>query len=732
MAAQTLIQLRRGTASLWTSTNPILNSGEWGYETDTGLIKIGDGLTVWNSLDYAAVTPDSLVAGSGIGLNKGALGSTLSVAVTGIPSSLITDFNSAVSQLITESSVDVETIQDIIGVSGVSGGFGISTTYDDNTGFTAINATGLALRVVAGSGLSVVESTENNNSIYTVHLSDPTIEVADITDFNEGVDDRVSSLLTPGAGIGLSYNDGDNSLQVAVTGISTSLITNFASGVSTLIENAVSTTIVGGSGIDIVYNSGTNTLNISSSLTAGSGISLTHNSGNYTIGLNDPTVQLADITDLTSDAKNFLLTPSSTNLSSLVSDETGSGSLVFANNPTLSGVTVNGNLTVGGSGLLSTNINDFHTAVRTSRLDQMSVPTSDVSFNNVKITNLAAPTSDNDAATKAYVDAARMGLDVKASVRVATTANIALSGTQTIDGVNVVADDRVLVKNQDTASENGIYVVSAGAWSRSSDANSDAKVTAGLFTFVSEGTANSDSGWVLTTNDIITLGTTSLAFAQFSGAGQITAGSGLVKTGNILDVVGTAGRIVVNADSIDLDTVTQTDNSGSAGVNFVQSVTRDAYGRVTGVTTADIRDASTSDKGVASFDSGDFTVASGVVSIKNGGVDNAQLVNSSVTIGSSLVNLGGTLTSVSGLTNVASTTFTGDLSGTATNALNIEVDVATSGTNNLVFVNGVDGNLKPVVNDKLRINLTNNELLGSSNTTPTMTLKYFIIDGGTP
>jgi hypothetical protein len=178
--------------------------------------------------------------------------------------------------------------------------------------------------------------------------------------------------------------------------------------------------------------------------------------------------------------------------------------------------------------------------------------TGTVDVSSKRITNLAEPTSSTDAATKGYVDAVKQGLDVKNSVRAATTANITLSGTQSIDGVSVVAEDRVLVKNQSTASENGIYVVKAGAWVRADDANSNDDVTAGMFTFVTEGTANADSGWILTTNDAITLGTTGLAFAQFSGAGQIDAGSGLTKTGNTINAVGTTDRITVDADSIDI------------------------------------------------------------------------------------------------------------------------------------------------------------------------------------
>jgi hypothetical protein len=261
----------------------------------------------------------------------------------------------------------------------------------------------------------------------------------------------------------------------------------------------------------------------------------------------------------------------------------GAGTTTINNN-----IVASGNLTVSGSGLVASNINNFDSQVRTNRLDQMAVPTADVSLNSRKITNLATPTGDNDAATKAYVDAARSGLDVKQSVRVATTANITLSGAQTIDGVSAVAGDRVLVKNQSTASQNGIYVVAAGSWSRATDADSDVKVTAGMFVFVTEGATNADSGWVLTTNDTIALGTTGLAFAQFSGAGQITAGDGLTKSGNTINVVGTAGRIVANVDSIDLDTVSRTDTTGSPGASFVQTVTTDSYGRVTAVTTGSI------------------------------------------------------------------------------------------------------------------------------------------------
>jgi len=202
--------------------------------------------------------------------------------------------------------------------------------------------------------------------------------------------------------------------------------------------------------------------------------------------------------------------------------------------------------------LTASKISDFAVTAQGYRLDQFAAPTGSVGFNSQKITGLADPTAAQDAATKAYVDATKQGLDVKDSVRAATTANITLSGTQTIDGVSLIAGDRVLVKDQSTGSANGIYNVAEGAWTRSIDANISAEVTGGLFVFVKEGTTNADNGYVLTTNDPITLDTTALSFTQFSGAGQITGGDGLTKTGNTLNVGGTANRISVTADAVDI------------------------------------------------------------------------------------------------------------------------------------------------------------------------------------
>jgi hypothetical protein len=152
-----------------------------------------------------------------------------------------------------------------------------------------------------------------------------------------------------------------------------------------------------------------------------------------------------------------------------------------------------------------------------------------------RISSLVDPSAAQDAATKAYVDNVAQGLDVKPSCRVATVSVITLSGTQTIDGVAVVAGDRVLVKDQTSASANGIYVVASGSWSRALDMDAWSELP-GAFTFIEEGTVNHDTGWVCTVDQGGTLGITSVAFTQFSGAGAVTAGNGIAISGTQVSV----------------------------------------------------------------------------------------------------------------------------------------------------------------------------------------------------
>ena len=202
-------------------------------------------------------------------------------------------------------------------------------------------------------------------------------------------------------------------------------------------------------------------------------------------------------------------------------------------------------------------ISDFDAGVRANRLDQMAAPSASVSLNSQTITNLADPVNAQDAATKSFVEATAQGLDVKDSCVAATTANItistALNNGDTLDGVTLSTNDRVLVKDQSTASENGIYVVGSSP-ARAADLAAGADA-AGFFTFVEHGSVNADNGFVCTSNKgSAVVGTNNLTIAQFSGAGQITAGDGLDKSGNTLSLdLKSNGGLVIESTEIAID-----------------------------------------------------------------------------------------------------------------------------------------------------------------------------------
>ena len=271
----------------------------------------------------------------------------------------------------------------------------------------------------------------------------------------------------------------------------------------------------------------------------------------------------------------------------------------------------------------------------------------------------------NSLANKAYVDQVAQGLDAKPSTRVATTANLSAtyangtagvgatltnSGTQaalSIDGITMVAADRVLVKDQSTAAQNGIYVVTnigsgSSNWilTRATPEDQPAELSGGSFVFVEQGTANGDNGYVFTHTGAPTFGTTALDVTQFSGAGQITAGAALTKSGNQMDVAVDGSSIEVNSDalrvkalgvtnamlagSIDgakIENFTFTDESSTQGATQIgipmeflagEGINTVASGQTLTIT-GEL--ASNSNIGVASFHSDNFTTSSGVVTV---------------------------------------------------------------------------------------------------------------------
>ena len=319
MPVNTRIQLRRGTVSAGANqwVDQVLYAGEVGYETDTGKFKIGDGTTAWNSLSYASVLPSEfnelvddrvnslLVAGTGVALSYNDSANTLTVSANLTAGSGISISGATIS--LSDTVVDAsdinglgEAVDDRVNDLLV-GGAGIQLSYNDNANTLSIAVTGVAL------------SSHNHTA-------------GDITDFNESVDDRVNDLLVAGSNVQLSYNDSSNLLTVAVTGVSLSGHTHTASDITDF------STVV--SGLLPVKD-----------VVAGSGVSVSSSSGAFTVSLSDPTIQVADITDLTASAAELNL------LDGSIANTVVNGKAVVygsSGEVSASSISTSGNVTVGG------------------------------------------------------------------------------------------------------------------------------------------------------------------------------------------------------------------------------------------------------------------------------------------------------------------------------------------------------------------------------------------------
>ena len=202
---------------------------------------------------------------------------------------------------------------------------------------------------------------------------------------------------------------------------------------------------------------------------------------------------------------------------------------------TVNGLTLTGTVTSSGSLTLGGTLSNIANSALTNSSLTIGSTTISLGATSLTLAGLTSVTVTQDPvsalqlATKQYVDSVAQGLSTKAPVLVATTANITLSGEQTIDGFTT-SSSRVLVKNQSTASQNGIYVSASGAWTRSTDADTWNELVS-AYVFVEEGTINGDTGWVCTVDPGGTLGVTAVTWVQFSGAGTYTAGTGLTLTG---------------------------------------------------------------------------------------------------------------------------------------------------------------------------------------------------------
>ena len=583
-----------------------------------------------------------------------------------------------------------EFVEDLTGGS-ITAGEGIDVTYDDGAGTTTISGE---------------DATSSNKGIASFDATDFTVTSGAVTLNDERVEDIVGALVSGGTGLTATYDDAGDGLSIALdntavtagsygsstaiptftvdaqgrltaagtASISTSFDYAADSGTTDTVNGGETITFTGGEGIDTAVSNNTITITAEDATSSNKGVA-TFNTADFDVASGDVTIKSGGVsnTQLAGSITNAKLVNSSVTIGSdtvslggTQTDLNGITSLDVDN------ITVDGNVvsTTDTNGDLELSPNGTATVIVPSGYESRA------GFQSQSLVN------------KAYVDQVANGLDVKASVRVATTENLSATynnsngtltananGAISIDGVSLSADDRVLVKDQTTQTQNGFYkVTTVGSGSaafvltRTPDANEASEITGGAFTFVEEGTNNADNGYVATHNGTPTLGTDNITFDQFSGAGQISAGDALSKTGNTIDVNVDDSSIEIASDSLQVkalgitnsmlagsianakltnSTITISDGSASNAVDLGDTLSILGGSGLTSTHSADEISLS------LNVDNSSVEISADTLQVKAlgitnamlaGSIANAKLVNDSVTINGSSLALGGSLT----------------------------------------------------------------------------------------
>jgi len=521
----TRMQQRRGTAAQWTAANPVLGAGEIGFETDTGKFKIGDGTNQWGSLDYFTTIDEALgdiIDGAPAALNTlnelaAALDDDANFATT-----IANQLSQKVS-VVQRPAAEWTSLNPVVPMTSI-GYEGDTQKFKVGDGTTAWNS----LPYVIDEDLLDLYDYANNtdlnlkapidNPTFTGLVSLPnTTEIGSITSSEiatlGGVTSSIQTQLNEKAPSEDPIFTGSAQLPSATTIGDVSAeeigyLNGVTSSIQTQINNKADSSTVSTTYAPLSGPTFTGTVTLPSTTSIGS-VSNT---------------EIAYLNGVTSDIQTQL------NAKAPTADPTFTG--------TVSGITKS---MVGLGNVDNTADADkpVSTATQTALDAKLSLSGGTMTG---ALTLSGAPTQANHAATKAYADSIAEGLHVHASCVAATTANVNLSNAlengDVLDGVTLVTGDRVLVKNQTAAEENGIYIVQAsGAALRASDFNEPMEVDGGDFVFVTGGTVNDNTGWVQTATNVVTIGTDPITFVQFAGAGTITAGTNISVNGSEVSVV---------------------------------------------------------------------------------------------------------------------------------------------------------------------------------------------------
>jgi hypothetical protein len=532
----TRMQQRKGTAAQWVSTNggdgPILNAGEIGYESDTNKFKIGDGINHWIDLnyfldavalggsidDYIPLTDKGAISGvAALDASKNVIVPGTSIIVEGT-----TDNANETTLTVTDPTADrTITFPDANGTVLLADGSGNVTISGDLTvsgttttiNSTTINATtGIVFEGTTANDFETTLTVANPTADRTITFPDSTGTVAlttDVTDHSSlttnvhGITDA-AELATKTFAANLLVNATKS--NIAITGDKDGLTITAENGVAdsttdNLTEGSTNKYFTDERAQDAVGNS------------LGSGLSYNDTTGAVSVDTATIQARVANITDTEIGYLDGVTSAIQTQLNAKQAVVSGVSDTEIGY---LDGVT---------------------SAIQTQLNAKLGLSGGTLTG---ALTLSGAPTVDLHAATKSYVDSVSQGLHIHASVVAATTANITLATAvengDTLDGVTLATGNRILIKNQTTQSENGIYTVNAsGAPTRATDFDAPAEIDGGDFIFVTGGTVNDNTGWVQT-NTVGTIGTDAIAFTQFSGAGTYLAGTGLTLTGNTFSI----------------------------------------------------------------------------------------------------------------------------------------------------------------------------------------------------
>lgn len=481
----------------------------------------------------------------------------------------------------------------------IAGGTGVSSTISGDTVTLAIDST-----VATKTGSETLENKTINTSNNTI-----TIVEADISDLGSYITATSSDSLTNKTFDANGTGNTISNIEVAdfASGVIDTNLSSVSGSDDTLASaKAVKTYVdssVGGASSTLTLADDTSTTasivlaNDTLQVSGGSGITTSISGDTLSVAGDDATTSTKGVASF--NTADFAVASGDVTIKSLgVSNDQLAGSIANAKLAN-DGITIGSDDTSLGdtitdlNGITSIDIDNITVdgnTISTTNTDGDLVldpnGSGSVDVNTSKIINVTDPTAAQHAATKSYVDSVASGLDVKGSVKYATASALAAStynngaGTLTansnaaltVDGATPSAADRILVKDQSDAFQNGIYVVTqtgdAGnpfILTRATDADTAAEITGGTFVFVESGSTNADNGYVFTHVGTPTLGTTNLAVSQFSGAGQVTAGDGLLKSGNTLSVRVDSSTLNIVGDVLEVGTI---GNSKLTNSNF--------------------------------------------------------------------------------------------------------------------------------------------------------------------